>query len=235
MTYKEFNCIALASRSTDSPAIFLMEIVTIKDLQGKKRQHYPKYKICTYLEAFTNTLDEAEELMMADISKRNGKEDEQVFCYYVTEKPLGKVLYKRDYISKRMYDDTGTLLEKSCCPSFGYANRTLSSHPFCGRPENAVRFHVGDIVEVNRGNVVSLAVVAGTPPSVERCWEVFNKNEKKWYLYPFDDTDDVYIVLNGPGYGYHEHISPLNVFTPHFHIPTQMERRMKRYLDKMDK
>lgn len=58
---------------------------------------------------------------------------------------------------------------------------------------------------------------------------------KKWYLYPFDDTDDVYIVLNGPGYGYHEHISPLNVFTPHFHIPTQMERRMKRYLDKMDK
>lgn len=146
MTYKEFNCFALASQSTVSPAIFLMEIVAIKDLQGKKRQHYPKYKICTYLEAFTNTLDEAEELMMADVSKRNGKEDEQVFCYYVTEKLLGKVLYKRDYISKRMYDDTGTLLEKSYCPSFGYANRTLSSYPFCGRPENAVRFHVGDIV-----------------------------------------------------------------------------------------
>mgnify|MGYP006934507785 CR=1 FL=1 len=83
MTYKEFNCIALASRSTDSPAIFLMEIVTIKDLLGKKRQHYPKYKICTYLEAFTNTLDEAEELMKADVSKRNGKEDEQVFCLHL--------------------------------------------------------------------------------------------------------------------------------------------------------
>lgn len=231
MTYEELNCMALASQRTDSPAIFLMEIVTIKDLQGKKRQHYPEYRTCTYSEAFTNTLDEAEELMMADVSKRNGKEDEQVFCYYVTEKPLGKVLYKRDYISKRMYDATGSLLEKSYCNSLSYTESSLSINTFYGHPEDAVRFHVGDIVETYRGDVVSLAVVAGTPPSVERCWSVFNKHEKRGDLYPFDDTDDAYTVLTGPGYGYHEHISPLNVFTPHFPIPLQMESRMKRYLN----
>ena len=225
----------MTPRHLDSPTVFLMEVVLIADLPEKKVQHYPRYRVCTYSEAITNTLEEAERLIGTEVSRRKGIRDEQVFCYYVTEKPLGMVIYRRDYISKRMYNAEGSLLEKSYCSSSSYTDSPLFVNTFYGHPEDAVRFQTGDIVEVYRGNDVSLAVVASTPPSVERCWNIFSKHQKRGDFYPFDDTDDVYTVINGPDYGYHEHISPLNVFTPHFPIPPQMERRMKGYLDKMDK
>lgn len=234
MTYEEFNRKAMTQRSPDSPTIFLVEVVSIADLPGKKRQHYPRYRTSIYSEALANTLEEAEALIMADVARRKEGCDEPVFCYYVTEKPLGKVIYRREYFSKRMYDARGMLQEKSYCSSLCYTEGAVSDNKFYGHPGDTVRFNVGDIVAVCRGDEVSLAVVVGTPPSVERCREIFNRCEKRGEPYPLDDTDDCYTVIDGPGYSYHDHISTLNVFAPHFPVPPYMERRLNGYMKSLD-
>ena len=51
----------------------------------------------------------------------------------------------------------------------------------------------------------------------------------------FDETDDSYTVINGPGYEYHDHIPSLYVFAPHYHVPLYLQRRFKGYLDKAEK
>ena len=40
---------------------------------------------------------------------------------------------------------------------------------------------------------------------------------------PYDETDDSYTVIDGPGYEYHDHVPSLYVFAPHYHVPLPIE------------
>ena len=119
---------------------------------------------------------------------------------------------------KGVYDGEGKLIDRSyCCSRFsiyypGVCEFALAynRHPdetFRGRnAETGSDCQKGDIVEVYRGDEVKLAIVVGTPLTTEWIWERNQAVKDKRGLdeLPYDETDDSYTVIDGPGYEYHE-------------------------------
>ena len=169
------------------------------------------------------------------------------FCYYISEIPLGLLHYDRECLSERMYDGEGKLIDRSyCCSRFSIYYPGVcdlpayARHPdetFRGRSAEQIRFKKGDIVEVYRGDEVKLAIVVGTPLTTEWIWERNQAAKDKRGLdkLPYDETDDSYTVIDGPGYEYHDHVPSLYVFAPHYHVPLYLQRRFKGYLEKAEK
>ena len=253
MTYEDFKQLAEHPQHRDVPAIFKLEVLETEELEEKKRSHYPKYKVNTYCpQAFTTTLEEAERLMHQDIEYRRKmkREDDyprDTFCYYISEIPMGLLHYDRECLSERMYDGDGNLIDRSfCCSGFSTYYPGVSDSPeydrhsdqtFRGRNAEQIRFQKGDIVEVYRGDEVRLAIVVGTPLTTEWIWEKSQsiKDKRGLVELPFDETDDSYTVIDGPGYEYHEHAPSLRVFAPHYHVPLYLQRRFKGYQEKAEK
>ena len=253
MTYEEFKQLAEHPQHRDVPAIFKLEVLETEELEEKKRSHYPKYKVNTYCpQAFTTTLEEAERLMHQDVLYRKKMKEEDdypldTFCYYISEIPMGLLHYDRECLSERVYDGEGKLIDRSyCCSRFSIYYPGVcdlpayNRHPdetFRGRNAEQIRFQKGDIVEVYRGNEVKLAIVVGTPLTTEWIWERNQAAKDKRGLdeLPYDETDDSYTVIDGPGYEYHDHVPSLYVFAPHYHVPLYLQRRFKGYLEKAEK
>ena len=84
---------------------------------------------------------------------------------------------------------------------------------------------------------MKLAIVVGTPLTTEWIWERNQAAKDKRGLdeLPYDETDDSYTVIDGPGYEYHDHVPSLYVFAPHYHVPLYLQRRFKGYLEKAEK
>ena len=112
-----------------------------------------------------------------------------------------------------------------------------SDETFRGRSAEQIRFQKGDIVEIYRGDEVRLAIVVGTPLTTEWIWERNQAAKDKQGLdeLPYDETDDSYTVIDGPGYEYHDHVPSLYVFAPHYHVPLYLQRLFKGYLEKAEK
>ena len=253
MTYEEFKQLAEHPQHRDVPAIFKLEVLETEELEEKKRSHYPKYKVNTYCpQAFATTLEEAERLMHQDVQYRKKMKEEDdypldTFCYYISEIPLGLLHYDRECLSERVYDGEGKLIDRSyCCSRFSIYYPGVCDlpaydrHPdetFRGRNAEQIRFQKGDIVEVYRGNEVKLAIVVGTPLTTEWIWERNQAAKDKRGLdeLPYNETDDSYTVIDGPGYKYHDHVPSLYVFAPHYHVPLYLQRRFMGYLEKAEK
>ena len=160
---------------------------------------------------------------------------------------MGLLHYDRECLSERVYDGEGKLIDQSyCCSGFSIYypgvcdSPAYDRHPdetFRGRNAEQIRFQKGDIVEVYRGNEVKLAIVVGTPLTTEWVWERNQavKDKKALDELPYDETDDSYTVIDGPGYEYHDHIPSLYVFAPPYHVPLYLQRRFKGYLEKAEK
>lgn len=236
-------------RHRDVPSIFLLEVIETEELEDGKLSHYPMYKVNTYSCAYATTLEDAERMMHQDVlyrKKQKEKDDwmRDVFCYYISEKPIDIMLSKSEYLSQRMYDAEGSLMDKSlCCTGFGTYNSNICNQSeydrhddetFYGRSEEDIRFHKGDIVEVLMGHRVKLAVVVGTPPSIE--WiskkrkEIQDRMESEVMPFEFDISDDSYTLMDGPGYDYHDHVSAMLVFAPHYPIPHDIQEKYNGFL-----
>ena len=233
----------------DVPAIFLLEVIETDELEEGLLSHYPMYHVRTYSLAYATTLADAEILMHQDILYRKRQKEtddwmQDVFCYYISEKPLGFMLSKGEYLSQRMYDAEGRCIDKSlCCTGFGTYSPNICNQPeydrhndetFYGRSEEQISFHKGDIVEVLRGHEVRLAVVVGTPPTEE--WiskkrkEIQDRMGAEAMPFDFDCSDDSYTVIDGPGYDYHDHVSAMLFFAPHYPIPHDIQEKYKGFL-----
>lgn len=160
---------------------------------------------------------------------------------------MGLMHYEREYLSQKVYDGEGKLIEQSyCCSGFSLYYPGIcdeqdyerhADETFHGRPEETIRFHKGDIVEVYCGDEVKLATVVGGPLTTDWVWEKYQAHKEKAGEdhFPYDETDDSYTVIDGPGYEYHDHVPSLYVFTPHYHVPLYLQRRFKGYLEKAEK
>lgn len=248
-SYKEFRLLAEHPRHRNVPAIFLLEVIETEEVEEGLLSYYPQYKVRTYSLAYATKLEDAERLMRQDILYRKKQKEmddwmRDVFCYYISEKPLGIMLSKGEYLSQRMYDAEGRSIDKSlCCTGFGtYCPNicNLSEYDrhddetFYGRTEEQIRFHKGDIVEVMRGHDVRLAVVVGTPPTEEwiskKLKEIQDRMRSEVMPFDFDISDDSYTVIDGPGYDYHEHVPTMQVFAPHYPIPYDIQEKYKGFL-----
>lgn len=253
MTYEEFKHLAEHPQHRNIPAIYKLEVIETEELPEKKRSHYPFYHVSTYSSAFASSLEEAEKLMRKDIGYRKKMKEEgdypmDTFCYYISELPMGLMHYEREYLSQRMYDGEGLLIDQTyCCSGFSLYYPSICEEPeyerhpdevFLGRPEEKIRFKRGDIVEVYRGDEVKLATVLGGPITTQWVWDSIPRLKERGIGIddmPYDETDDTYTVIDGPGYEYHEHVPAMCVFAPHYHVPLHLQRCFKGYLEKAEK
>lgn len=219
--------------------IYKLEIVEAEPLGYRCRKRYPAFDVRSSYMAFGTTLEEAEELMRFDIERRKDGDWTDVMCYYIREVAMRRLCFSHEYLSLRMYDGAGILQEQSCCSSACFCDmrcerdeqgKIAESILFHGHPKDKIRFAVGDIVEVLLHGKMQLAVVAGTPITEEWCREhdLGDPNEGCYR----DDSDDNYLVLDGPGFEWHHHVPCCEVFAPHYPIPPYLFRRYDGFLDK---
>lgn len=98
-SYEDFRLLAEHPQHRDVPAIFRLEVIETDELDDNQPSHYPMYKVRTYSCAFTTTLEEAERLIRQDILCRKKMKEtddwmQDVFCYYISEKPLNMMHFK---------------------------------------------------------------------------------------------------------------------------------------------
>ena len=264
MTFDEFKLLANNPPRKEEPTIFKVVVYGIDTSERsqesengdnespKKREFYSEFPLYCFHEVLSSTLSDAEAIMM-----RLLQDVANAYCAVITELPFGEDIHS-DYVSSRLYDACGVLLEQSLCSSYFNEERDDYRH-FRGRTPEQTRFAKGDIVEVRYGNAVELAIVVGVPASVEWCYQyglrVMNHMRKrcpgmsedelgrlafsKWYM--LDDTDDSYTVINQPAQAYnysngkqefywpHDHVSGQCLMKPRFPIPKQIEKEFSTY------
>lgn len=133
-SYEEFRLMAEHPRHRNVPAIFLLEVIETYEVEEGRLSPYPMYKVRTYSCAYTTTLKEAERLMHQDILYRKRQKEtddwmQEVFCYYISEKPLDMMHFKGEYLSQRMYDAEGSLIDKKCKKSLARKLCLMNSIP----------------------------------------------------------------------------------------------------------
>ncbi|MBP5297610.1 MAG: MBL fold metallo-hydrolase, partial [Lachnospiraceae bacterium] len=84
------------------------------------------------------------------------------------------------------------------------------------------------LVECRFGATIELVYVVATPPGKSH-YERISKEHGEPYF--GDDSDDSYIVVDGPSYDCHNHIDALHLYTPHFKIPKHI---LRNYPDRIE-
>ena len=120
---------------------------------------------------------------------------EEIMAYMVKEIAVDGEIGEVSWLSVMTYDAQRVLIDQ-CLQDYNLCNQ------FEGRNPEAIRFKVGDIIEVLEGQRLYTAIVAALPPTPEDHFPVL------------DALDDCYLVLpldSGP-IG-HLHIAPTHTFT----------------------
>ena len=207
------NSVEPVNLSVIKETVYELEIVVVKH-----PRHYPRYSIDTSTIAYASSREEAENLMKEAISSGKWKKDD-IFCFNIYKRPIDFEYSWGDYMASWLYSQDGILLDKRLFPTF-WAERG-----FDGRSADEVRFKYGDLVECRFGATIELVYVVATPPDKSH-YERISKEHGEPYF--GDDSDDSYIVVDGPSYDYHNHIDALHLYTPHFKIPKHIFRKYEK-------
>lgn len=136
------------------------------------------------------------EKVMEAMVKNGGEtwDAEEIMAYMVKEIAVDGEIGEVSWLSVRTYDAQGVLIDQ-CLQDYNLCNQ------FEGRNPEAIRFKIGDIVEVLEGRRLFTAIVAALPPTPEDHFPVL------------DALDDCYLVLplDSSGLG-HLHIAPTHTF-----------------------
>lgn len=278
MTFDEFRQLAAEPPCKDEPTVFRIRIylvdidsvdensdISYEDQETlpaeeieRRRVYYPSYGLRHYREFYAQDLAGAEAIVKEQAAAL-AEQDEMVYCFEVDELPFGENVMG-DYVSSRLYDANGKLLDQSLCSTFFNDERDDYRH-FRGRTTEQLRFAKGDIVEVMYGDSVELAIVVGVPASIDWCYryglrvvesmrkrcpemseeELTRLSFSKWYM--LDTTDDSYTVIYEPTRSFankdgkqelhwpHSHVSSLQLFKPRFRIPGNILLQMKEHYE----
>ena len=163
-----------------------------------------------------SSLDVAEKYLQNYVSAPCNLADAYVF--FIRELPLDTSILGSESLSERVYGPDGQLID-----SRHFSSMDEVPGVFEGRAPEEIRFAPGDIVEVIDYDEVHLAFVGRVPPSREEAKAYNDEAEIK-----MDVTDDGYLVFEGPGFCYHQHIDALRVFAPRFKIPDPIRRSIEK-------
>lgn len=191
----------------------------------------PKFDVYEDLPICFLSFQEAENRIKDMASNGECEERDQTYCFHVTQYPLG---CPAECGAQWLYDHEGNLIDYIITSWTGDALSTT----FFGRPENRHRFKCGDIVEVMNGDEVKLALLLENPPSIEWCWNLYqrclNDEEDGPMPYFLDASDDCCYLIDGPGHEYHSHVSPMLIMPLHRPIPEAVEKEMKGWWNNID-
>ncbi len=251
MTYKEFKSLALNPPRRDEETIFQVIGYTVNQNLGRRKSLYPEFDLRHRTVGFCHSVAEAEKLI-ADAIADDRKYQSEPYCFYVKEYPIGKYLgtiWEGYGVSMRLYDSEGRFLDKTYCSAMDRDHRTPYGI-FRGRPAESIRFKEGDVVEVRDGDSVHLAVVASSPMTIERGWEMRDNWKQKYNGtapdsssvlvddgkedgFPSDAGDDQSPVIDGPSYDTHDHILTLNIMPLRYPLSDKLRKKYEGYYQSM--
>ena len=206
MTFEEFE--ALANREPNLRGSWIYR-VTQATYHKDMKYPYPKFELDYPRECYFKTFQSAEKFVK--------KPKDDVYCSWITQIHCGKSSEYGKYGARWLYDQNGELLDYTITQElFGKPE----DFTFFGRPKSRQRFKVGDIVEVVGPKYVRLAVYNAQILDVKRCWKIYKKCQKRndW-PYMLDSSDECALVIEGPYYYCHDHVSPLQLLKPRYPIP----------------
>lgn len=225
LTFEEFCALANQKPNLEGDWVYRYEAFLLDDDEKKP---YPKFDIWSGNRILFHTLAEAEAFMRNNIVKHID-EPMEFYCHTITQIPLGSE--ESDHGASWLYDPYGALLD--------YAITSWTGSPeyfhFFGRPDSRIRFRKGDIVEVRSGNTVKLAIVVSHVSTIQDCREIYQRcqDDDQKFRYCQDPSDDQCVIIDGPGYEYHEHVSPLRLMKPRFWVDEQLRREMRGWLGEL--
>lgn len=223
LTFEEFK--ALASREPNLKGRWIY-MLTRKMVNTEDMKHpYPRFELSHEETLYFRSLADAEKHMRSHTSN--------VYCNWVTQIPFG---YKGVYGysnqgAEWLYDSEGNLLDYNITQGFGTATDTC----FFGRPKSRQRFKVGDIVEVVDAKYVRLAVLKASVPSIRHCWQIYKRCKTSEFPYHLDFSDDSAVVIDGPSYYLHDHVSSLQLLKPRYPIPDDIKAEMLTWNERCEK
>lgn len=177
-----------------------------------RRRRYPTYRIRAGESIFFPTLEEAEERL----AYRTSLPECGLYCWVLSELPYGIDLLEGESFMERVYLPDGQLWsERSYAdmspreipPQYGeieFDNYIYDRGFFPGRKPAEIRFKQGDLIEVfcYSGNYywsdgyVELAIVVGTPPTVEEIGAMAERHLKQSKNLTGDTGFDLGIKFN---------------------------------------
>ena len=236
LTFEDFNRYANCEPDFEGNWIYKVEQAFFIKKRRRSKSQYPKIEIDRREERYFLTYPDAVEFI-----QKNKPDD--LYCSWVTQVPVGEPEYH--FGAAWLYDRHGEMIDYTITYRLGIddsfdkdGTRTV----FWGRPQSRLRFKKGDIVEVYYRDEVTLAVVDRDVTDVECSWDLYNRCRKEDYkgipgvkFYILDYSDESMIVIDGPSYACHDHVSPLLVMKPRFPIPAELEAEMNTWIERAEK
>ena len=159
--------------------IYRLDGYVISDLEEAS---YPEFDVYHQEEFLFHTLEEAE----AKIAELVAENSEDRYCFFIREVPVGVHCYHSWSQRARTYTRDGKLFAESAASKV--ADKNGNDEPFYGRDEDELQFRLGDLVEVFRGDTVTLEIVCSLPP---------DRDAVKRRIIGLDYSDDCYVTLDG--------------------------------------
>ena len=157
--------------------IFEIELISTHGTRYPVRKRLYNLSLGAY-----TTLEKAEKAMMRVV--KNWDTDEDNYRFIITERKLNPKPDKEDVVGVRTYLPDGSWYEENMVGQDGV---------FRGRPNERIRFKIGDVVEVLYGKTAELAIVGNTPPSLEFAEQMRQRRLEKgmtdgFFMDKFDDS-----------------------------------------------
>lgn len=214
-------------------------------------QRYPSRKFEKYEMGFYSTLENAYKIMQEDVAEAKQEmaewekeKDERVkkeewpelqynttFGYTISELRLDTSLWYWGSLSDRTYTRDGELNDEC----FWEGEKESEPLPFYGRPEEKIRFKVGDIVEVIGRGEVDLRIIGGlpwTPQKIEERNIELKKEYGKGHELHCDSSDDCYLSHSLGIGNTHDHPACTLVFAPTKKVPLTIKRKLQaKYIE----
>lgn len=149
---------------------------------------YPVFDVYHNEEIMFHTLEEAER----KIEELANEKSENRYCFFVREVPLGVHCYHSQSQRIRSYTRDGKLFAESAASGIEDTNGVLEM--FKGRDEDELQFRSGDLVEVFRGDCVTLEIVCSLPINRTEVIKRILSSNRRLLL---DCTDDSFVTLDG--------------------------------------
>ena len=205
----------------------IFELVSIR-IDGN---HYPIRRVNYNRIGFFTTVFKAKNAIRKYVDILDGMKieyGEEYLGFILKEYLVDSIPNEDNCISVCTFLSNGELNDK---------NMMDKNKKFHGRPNENIRFNVGDVVEILDYNTLELCIVSATPPNVREFERIKKKAEASMqergnndYIFEMDDSDDQYKVFQVKG-EYHLHIRSELVFKPTKKVSKRLRQKLLRQLN----
>ena len=243
MTREEFYKLANEHSEPPESSIFELQIFSYDDeAPGYSYNNETKtwsFKLYLCFDRLYTSLDKAQQALKDYLSEA----DNDIHSCKITRIPVD--VDNKEYgghLGWWLYDGSGRLIDRSMCDLYHSVMEDVNYGIFFGRSPEQIRFHDGDIVEVHPGEQgdVHLAIINGTPGTVEDVWKLYQEREERWGPKPegifkgdyfLDELSDSYFLAGDIGDDFDPDLSPACLMKPTFPVPEEAQKELQAKYD----